>query len=439
MTLMRADARRLPVGDANDEERVGARDALADRVTKLIWERRRSARDTAHEFLTGQARRAGITGDVYLPNGPGYGTGSMRAVLASLDEQGAFQQHPDALGARVGAVAVRHTEDRARRIIREAAEADEATVRAWQDMQAERAASQRQGQEKLAREVERTRERDSRDLRELAVQPGGWARMLTGVENCAFCVMLAARGAVYDGKAEALDGDYIGKFGDAYHDHCDCIAVPVYSPLWDGGKTAAALQKLYERAQDAISDDDLQNRDNVESPDQLRKLRKYLLEHSNELAKAVPNIRHQDALVEQQREFGLPEEAVTELAPHEVRFFHEFGATETFELIRRNADRTSSNDFRWTSRGDVEVEVKRPERASYDAVKRLIRDAVYSARENHGVVKDRFIVDLDDRPLTEKLRRQLEVYNLRNARNSIRKLWVWSRARLTEIDLRTEV
>src|SRR5699024_2807268 len=44
-------------------------------------------------------------------------------------------------------------------------------------------------------------------------QPKSWARVLTGAENCGFCVMLASRGPVYSsaaeaGRGQASDRDY---------------------------------------------------------------------------------------------------------------------------------------------------------------------------------------------------------------------------------------
>src|SRR5690606_32983036 len=67
----------------------------------------------------------------------------------------------------------------------------------------------------------------------------GWARVPRG-RGCAFCRMLAGRGAVYT-SAEAARGMR------AYHDHCKCSAVPV----WRGQSLpydADALEREYLRA-----------------------------------------------------------------------------------------------------------------------------------------------------------------------------------------------
>jgi hypothetical protein len=49
-----------------------------------------------------------------------------------------------------------------------------------------------------------------------------WMRV-TGPRPCAFCAMLASRGAVYDSKQSAIG------FKDTYHDNCHCVAIPVWT------------------------------------------------------------------------------------------------------------------------------------------------------------------------------------------------------------------
>jgi hypothetical protein len=61
----------------------------------------------------------------------------------------------------------------------------------------------------------------ARDLR----RPVAWARGLTGADNCAFCIMLASRGAVYKSKQTA-SRSWEGK---KYHRRCDCVPIPIYS------------------------------------------------------------------------------------------------------------------------------------------------------------------------------------------------------------------
>lgn len=74
----------------------------------------------------------------------------------------------------------------------------------------------------------------------------GWARVLTGAENCAWCVMLASRGPVYRSEmtATAASGKRGNRaVGEEYHDRCDCQAVIVYKGRdWAG----RAQFELYE-------------------------------------------------------------------------------------------------------------------------------------------------------------------------------------------------
>lgn len=102
--------------------------------------------------------------------------------------------------------------------------------------------------------------------------PIGWARVLTGAENCGFCVMLASRGPVYTSKLAAtyrggrkqVAAGKRGRRGsaatsrarrdkyrlenmDKFHDSCDCLVVPVFkSDNWVGKKDYERLSKFYE-------------------------------------------------------------------------------------------------------------------------------------------------------------------------------------------------
>ena len=49
-----------------------------------------------------------------------------------------------------------------------------------------------------------------------------WARVPTGAETCAFCLMLAGRGYVY--RSAKKGGDSFS--GNEFHGHCDCAVVP---------------------------------------------------------------------------------------------------------------------------------------------------------------------------------------------------------------------
>ena len=93
-----------------------------------------------------------------------------------------------------------------------------------------------------------------------------YARMVMGATTCDFCLMLASRGPVY-GSAETAGGE-----GNKYHDHCDCIPVPVVghwvvdsstqrgyrwegqSPGYDFEELYATEYKPYWRENDTIHD-----------------------------------------------------------------------------------------------------------------------------------------------------------------------------------------
>lgn len=82
----------------------------------------------------------------------------------------------------------------------------------------------------------------------LVRRPFAWARVLTGVENCAFCVMLASRGPSYGSQDTALGLGLWHRVGQ-YHDHCDCLAVPVFSrKSWPGKTQYEAAHTVWRNA-----------------------------------------------------------------------------------------------------------------------------------------------------------------------------------------------
>lgn len=71
----------------------------------------------------------------------------------------------------------------------------------------------------------------------------GYARVLSGRESCAFCTMLASRGAVYQ-----EDTVITRKDGRRYHDGCDCIPVLVVEgEPWQGQEEAEKLSELWQK------------------------------------------------------------------------------------------------------------------------------------------------------------------------------------------------
>ena len=77
----------------------------------------------------------------------------------------------------------------------------------------------------------------------------GFARVLAGEENCAFCLMLASRGPVYGSRYLAGDPDI-----REFHDDCDCLVVAVFDRSnWlgrDRWKEAKSIYDQYGRGED---------------------------------------------------------------------------------------------------------------------------------------------------------------------------------------------
>lgn len=72
----------------------------------------------------------------------------------------------------------------------------------------------------------------------------GWARVLSGSENCAFCAMLASRGGVYASEHVAKYRNIAGT--DTFHDSCDCQIIPVRKGAdWQGKAESERLSRLW--------------------------------------------------------------------------------------------------------------------------------------------------------------------------------------------------
>ncbi|ERB55493.1 hypothetical protein N806_31225 [Rhodococcus sp. P27] len=90
----------------------------------------------------------------------------------------------------------------------------------------------------------------------------GWARVATGRETCAWCLMLISRGPIYMGADTAgldLDdttaqrmiaaGEDVSEYMTQWHAGCDCKVVPVFSyKQWHGKEAAGQALKLWNEA-----------------------------------------------------------------------------------------------------------------------------------------------------------------------------------------------
>jgi hypothetical protein len=63
-----------------------------------------------------------------------------------------------------------------------------------------------------------------------------WARVPSGATTCAFCRLLASRGAVYHSEEDA------GGMANSYHNSCDCVPTPV----WPGESEPYDVDALLE-------------------------------------------------------------------------------------------------------------------------------------------------------------------------------------------------
>lgn len=87
----------------------------------------------------------------------------------------------------------------------------------------------------------------------------GWARVATGKETCAWCLMLISRGPVYkSSKSAGLDlhdagasdmiaaGEDVSEYMTEWHIGCDCKVVPVYDKAnWFGQQAAYRAGELW--------------------------------------------------------------------------------------------------------------------------------------------------------------------------------------------------
>ena len=101
---------------------------------------------------------------------------------------------------------------------------------------------------------------------------------------------------------------------------------------------------------------------------------------------------------------------------------------------RTRGDEPSTNDFYWLTNDGLECVLKST-RAKYKSIKAHIQGAVLGARDNHGVIKDVFVIDLGTHKVSDKLRQQLAQYNQRVQDGKMRCLFVMSSdgAQLEEI------
>jgi hypothetical protein len=212
---------------------------LAPVLVEVIRGARYDAHEAATEFLLDTAEDHGIE-DPYVPELADYSINSVETVLRE-DLRGAPNEAAERISARLS----QHVEDAARQTV----------VRSVEDYREPATeADERHYSYAALRGTDADDDEIDREFRES--QARSWARVLTGAENCAFCVMLASRGPVYEtaesaGRIAASDlfreAGAVG-WANSYHPNCDCLVVPIYDyNSWPGQDQFSELRKFYKR------------------------------------------------------------------------------------------------------------------------------------------------------------------------------------------------
>lgn len=107
---------------------------------------------------------------------------------------------------------------------------------------------------------------------------------------------------------------------------------------------------------------------------------------------------------------------------------------EQLDWIPRDPTFKSTNDFVWVSHGRREVGLKSP-KARYETIHGQIVKAASRAAK-HRVIKENFVIDIGDEPMTDDLRAKLSEFNVGRRKYRLRDLWVMAQGQLHRIELR---
>lgn len=271
-----------------------------------------------------------------------------------------------------------------------------------------------------------------------------YARVPSGAKTCAFCAMLASRGWVYESAETA------GAMSE-YHSDCDCEIVPSWdkdSPNVEG-YDPEKLYEDYEKAYKAAGD-------NPTMEDVLAAMRSQPGKYTDGRLVPVkvpkdwkqPHAQNEDRLLSMKGLADVTDEewyrrqeraevphSVDTLYPQEIVFLERFqNLGNHVEWIPRDKENaTATNDFRWIETNEL-CELKSMAKADFGKIADRITKAVRSAKENHDVVKDCFVIDLGQAKRKDKLVHQLERYNDREWK--IRRLFIFDGEGFSEIKLK---
>lgn len=397
-------------------------------MRSLVVKHRRLAAQAANAFLDASAAEHGV--EAYHPPVEPYHASALRKLL---------RENTGASAEQLAAAARRHVVMAGHRQM----------MRAVLDPEFGNYAT-REEQEELERSSSPLTAGDDSDDDAPAgsgkVRPVAWARVLQGKDSCGFCIMLASRGPVYSSADAAKyvaapvgeksrEGGFLSrkartelrkKNPRAFHEHCDCIVVPVFDPEnWSGRVEQQRLAKFY--------------RDTVEKED-----RKYEADPEGYEPVKISTVlsREAEAWQEAERLDGKEEQVdpkyygalASEIPDGERLYGHELLFLLRFEALGNKArwierpalipgvGRKPSNDFVWLNNGELISELK-SSKDRYSTIKTRISQAVSKAREQ-GVVKENFVVDLGKYRMGATLKQQMQSYNLRNPQNRIKNLYV---------------
>lgn len=397
-------------------------------MRSLVVKHRRLAAQAANAFLDASAAEHGV--EAYHPPVEPYHASALRKLL---------RENVGASAEQLAAAARRHVVMAGHRQM----------MRAVLDPEFGNYAT-REEQEELERATSPLTAGDGSDDDAPAggekVRPVGWARVLQGKYSCGFCIMLASRGPVYSSADAAKyvaapvgeksrEGGFLSrkartelrkKNPRAFHEHCDCVVVPVFDPEnWSGRAEQQRLAKFY--------------RETVEKED-----RKYEADPEGYEPVKISTVlsREAEAWQEAERLDGKREQVdpkyygalASEIPDGERLYGHELLFLLRFEALGNKArwierpalipgvGRKPSNDFVWLNNGELISELK-SSKDRYSTIKTRISQAVSKAREQ-GVVKENFVVDLGKYRMGATLKQQIQSYNLRNPQNRIKNLYV---------------
>jgi hypothetical protein len=252
-------------------ENPATRSRRLNRVVPLITLHVRASRrlvgDLSETFIRAQALEQVEQDDPFIPALAGYAEQAVRTSLESLvDEVVAEPDKREQLSQQGGSTFIRHAEQAGRQMVVDAVEPpvgeEDLTIAEEEEgtsPDSTEDAADTVDESPLATVTELPARppqsaNKSRDPR----RPFAYARILHGEYSCAFCIMLASRGPIYESKTSALGSN--GNIFDKYHDNCDCSCVPVYtSKSWPGKEQAAEFYKLWLSSTDGYYQGDAIN------------------------------------------------------------------------------------------------------------------------------------------------------------------------------------